>query len=234
MRHLLLAVTTMTLLAGCTLPGMGDESGPKNYSAVGLAVVDVDLPVTVVELGDAFSAEATVVNNGATAAADTFQVRIGQSVLTSKMVDVAAKSFAHVELTFTITTYGEHAVRFAFGENEQTETLRVRAPRIADVSFDYDNLDCKAELPFTLTFRNAGDGEARDVVVVARVVNTNDIEQDNGTKTVARVAAGKTGKVEFTLFAPDVCKQEDYFRVRATITPRLAEPVSFVSDPVVL
>lgn len=221
-------------LAGCTLPGQGTESGPRSYSAVGLAIVDVDLPVTVVELGDPFTAEATVVNNGAAAATDTLQVRVGQTVLASEVVEVEAKSFAHVQLSFDIATYGEHAVRFAFGENDHAETLRVRAPHITDVDFDYDNLDCKAELPFSITFRNDGDGEARDVVVFARVVNTNDVEQDNGTKTVAKVAAGKTGKVEFTLFAPDVCKQEDYFRVRATIAPRLVDPVSFVSDPVVL
>lgn len=237
MRGLLLVAVTI-LVSGCSdLPGMGGkdrEQGPVNYSAVGLSIVDVDLETTVVELGDAFAAEATVVNQGDTQAADTLQVLLGETVLLSTSVDLQPKAFAKVDLEFDVPSYGEHAVTFAFGEGTQVVDLRVRAPAIENVAFDYDNLACKASMPFTITFKNAGDGEARGVVVHARVVNMSEIEQSNGTKTIARVAAGKSATASFDLFAPDVCDQEDYFRVRATITPLHLDAVSFVSEPVVL
>ncbi len=221
------------MLSGCSLPG-GKDGGPTNYTAIGLSVVDVDLDATVVELGQDFVAEATVVNNGDAKAADTLQVRLGDAVLFSKAVELEAKAFAHIPLEFEVSQYGVHDVTFAFGEGSQIVELRVRAPRVEDIAFEYDNVGCQAHVPFKITFKNTGDGEARDVVVQARVVNTNEIEQSNGTKTIAKVAAGKTGSASFDLFAPDVCEQEDYFRVRATITPAHLDAVSFVSDPMVL
>jgi hypothetical protein len=233
-----IAVVTLLLvgLSGCSgLPGAEkDDDGPVNYSAAGLAIVDVDLEASVVDLGDPFVAEATVVNQGDNQSADTLQVRLGETVLLSKSVDLEAKAFAKVTLEFEVDSYGEHSLTFAFGEGTQDVDVRVRAPTVEDIRFDYTNLACKANVPFTITFRNGGDGEARDVVVTARVVNMSEIEQSNGTKTIARVAAGKSATASFDLFAPDVCDQEDYFRVRATLEPRHLDPTPFVSEPFVL
>lgn len=227
------ALLLAPLLAGCSLPGGGDQPDPV-ATAVGMALVDVDLDGTVAELGDRFTGEATVVNQGDVAALDTLQVRLGDQVVHSVPVELAAKEFRHVDLAFGLPGYGVHEVTFAFGTTTHKATLRVKAPRLEDVRFEHENLPCEPSLPFTISVRNTGDGVARQVVVHAEVVNMSDIVQSNGTQTVGTVAADARRDFDFELFAPDVCEQEDYFRVRATITAHLLDPVPFRSEPFVL
>lgn len=205
-RGLLLAsIVAFALLAGCNV-GDDDEARPtprvvsrptiatvetKTPAELHLMSLDV-LPATV-DLGQRIEAVARVVNVGEERGGATVLFEIVGGPNATASAPVTGKGSADVRASLTPTAGGNLAVRARLGDEENTTTLLVRAPRIANLTVVASSTGPCGALRLTLGLDNVGDATARNVRGDLDVLDEADAPIVSLRATIGDVPPGEHG-----------------------------------------